>query len=56
MSLQDFVKYLTKEFVQYVNTPKEERVSKQQPPKVSWDQQWFGLLPLAISMFLKRKK
>lgn len=57
MSLHDLVKYLTQEFVQFINTPKDERLNqKSQIPKERWEQQWFGFLPLAISLFLKRKK
>lgn len=57
MSFQDFVGFLTKEFVQYVDTPKDERVKKKQEKKKqqeNWSQQWFGTLPTAISMLFKR--
>jgi hypothetical protein len=57
MSFQDLVGFLTKEFVQYVDTPKDERIKKKQEKKKrqgNWSQEWFGALPTAISMFFKR--
>jgi hypothetical protein len=57
LSFQDLVGFLTKEFVQYVDTPKDERIKKKQEKKKqqgNWSQQWFGTLPTAISMLFKR--
>jgi hypothetical protein len=57
MSFQDLVGFLTKEFVQYVDTPKDERIKKKQEKKKrqgKWSQELFGALPTAISMLFKR--
>jgi hypothetical protein len=57
MSFQDLVGFLTKEFVQYVDTPRDERIKRKQEKKKqkgNWSQQWFGALPTAISMLFKR--
>ncbi|ERI10534.1 YqzE family protein [Aneurinibacillus aneurinilyticus] len=53
MSSQEYVKYLTQRFVKYMETPKEQRVKK---PKEAFMYRWFGMLPFAISMLIRRKK
>ncbi|WP_261129426.1 YqzE family protein [Bacillus sp. Marseille-Q3570] len=58
MSTNDFVKFLTQQFVRYVDQPKKDRVEqrktrKEHKPPLSV--KWFGLLPMAITMFIKRK-
>lgn len=57
MKSQEWIKYLTEEFVQYVDTPKDQRIKKRQEKKEvqgTWGQHWFGVLPMAIGMFFKR--
>lgn len=56
MSSQDLIKFLTKEFVQYVDTPKNKRKLQKQERKdqrLNWSQHWFGLLPFATGMVVK---
>ncbi|AMA72474.1 MULTISPECIES: YqzE family protein [Aneurinibacillus] len=53
MSSQEYVRYLTKRFVEYLETPKEQRVKK---PKEAWMYRWFGVLPLAFGMLFHRKR
>lgn len=53
LSVQDLVKYLTQQLVTYVDTPKENRPKKVKVEK--WSYRWFGMLPLAIQFFLRRK-
>jgi hypothetical protein len=53
MSSNDIVKYLTQEFVRYIDTPKENRKKKQ---KESWDSRWFGMIPMALKVFLAGRK
>ncbi|GMB07647.1 YqzE family protein [Thermolongibacillus altinsuensis] len=58
MSTNDYVKYMTEQFVRYMDQPKEERRKlreqkrQEKPPFLN---RWFGMLPLAISMLFKRK-
>jgi hypothetical protein len=59
MSSQDLIKFLTKEFVQFVDTPKDERLKRKQEKKIqskSWSHHWFGVLPIALKLALKRKQ
>lgn len=51
MSSNDIVKYLTQEFVKFIDTPKNERKKK---PKEQWSSRWFGMIPMAIRMFLRK--
>lgn len=56
MSFQDYLKYLIRMFVQYVETPQEER-KKQTIPRERWSSRWFGVIPMAIKMlFMKERK
>jgi len=58
LSTNDYIKYITETFVKHFEIPKEERrqlrleKKEAKPPAIF---QWFGLLPLSISMMFKRK-
>lgn len=56
-SFNDYVKFVTQQFVSYVDRPKEERIAlrrqrKEARPPIQY--QMFGMLPLALSMILKK--
>lgn len=56
MSFQEWVKFLTTEFVRFVNTPQSERRQQKQVRKVQrggWSQHWFGVVPTALMMMMK---
>jgi hypothetical protein len=58
MKTNDYIKFLTQQFVKYAQMTKEERKlkrqnkKKRQKPFVS---NWFGLVPFALLMLFKRK-
>lgn len=59
MKTNDYVKYLTQQFVQHYNVPKAERKENRQlrkEEKYSPVSTWFGILPMAIAMFFKKLK
>lgn len=54
MSSQDYIKYLVQQAVQYMDTPKDqrrERRRERRDNRLSWSQQWFGMVPFGIKMF-----
>jgi len=53
MSFQEYLKYLTKRFVLFLETPAEER-KKQKTPRESWGSRWFGAIPMSIKLLLKK--
>ncbi|MET3289835.1 YqzE family protein [Brevibacillus fluminis] len=53
MSFQEYLKYLTKLFVQYVETPQAER-RKPAVVRETWSSRWFGVIPMAIKMIFMR--
>lgn len=58
VSSQDLIKFLTQQFVQYMDTPKDIRQQHKQQKKelrVHWKQQWFGMIPQALSMLFKKQ-
>ena len=48
MTFQDWIQYLIERFLQYVETPKEERHTKKVTE--NWLSRWFGLLPFSAKM------
>ncbi|WP_377888531.1 YqzE family protein [Alkalihalobacillus sp. R86527] len=59
MSSNDLVKFMTQQVVSYMDQPKEERVNNRAERKATKQPflfRWFGVIPMAISMFLRKKK
>ncbi|PWU68534.1 MULTISPECIES: YqzE family protein [Gracilibacillus] len=59
MSSEDYVKYMTQKIVKYMDTPKEERQKQKKPREKEhhvYSNRWFGVLPFAFRLFLRRKK
>ncbi|GGC91566.1 YqzE family protein [Thalassobacillus devorans] len=57
MSGNDYVKYVTEEFVRYMNLTKEEKHNrKRQKIKQPKRNKWFGMLPFAMKMLFNRHK
>ncbi|WP_216831714.1 YqzE family protein [Alkalihalobacterium elongatum] len=58
-SFNDYVKFVTQQFVSYVDRPKEERLAMKKQKKEARQPiqyQMFGMIPLAISMVIKKNK
>ncbi|KAA0549440.1 YqzE family protein [Bacillus sp. BGMRC 2118] len=59
MTFNDLVKYVTQQFVTYLDQPKQERKQLRQdrkltePPVMS---RWFGVLPLGFMLMMKKDK
>jgi hypothetical protein len=52
---EELVKYVTQRVVTYMDTPPEERKQRRMERKQyreSWESRWFGMLPMAISLFI----
>ncbi|WP_242218764.1 YqzE family protein [Bacillus cereus group sp. BfR-BA-01380] len=64
MSTNDYIKYVTQQFVSYMDAPKEDRKQKRQQRREEREpflNRWFGMLPLSAAIFYgqmkkKRKK
>ncbi|CAI9388769.1 YqzE family protein [Niallia sp. Sow4_A1] len=58
MNTNDYVKYLTQTFVQYMDQPKEERQklrAERKGLKEPFMLRWFGVLPYLIMFSFKRR-
>ncbi|MEK4824986.1 YqzE family protein [Niallia sp. FSL W8-0951] len=58
MNTNDYVKYLTQTFVQYMDQPKEERKklrAERKGLKEPFMLRWFGILPYLILFSIKRR-
>ncbi|GIO07093.1 YqzE family protein [Brevibacillus reuszeri] len=53
MSFQEYLKYLTRLFVTYMETPKDER-RQRRTPKESWSSRWFGAIPMSIRLLWRK--
>ncbi|WP_102345607.1 YqzE family protein [Bacillus sp. Marseille-P3661] len=59
MSSNDYIKYMTEQFVKYANSSKEERINQkrikksEQGPFLS---RMFGIIPLAIMLIVNQRK
>ncbi|WP_312092228.1 YqzE family protein [Niallia sp.] len=59
MNTNDYVKYLTQTFVQYMDQPKEQRQKLKEEKKGLKEPfmlRWFGILPYLIMFSLKGRK
>ncbi|AIC98855.1 YqzE family protein [Bacillus subtilis] len=59
MKTNDYVKYMTQQFVKYIDTPRDERKERKEvrkETKTPVSQQLFGILPYGFRLWLKRKK
>ncbi|MDQ0244418.1 YqzE family protein [Priestia abyssalis] len=59
MSTNDYVKFVTQQFVRYIDKPKEERKQQRRQRKEERDsfvQRWFGVIPFAVMMWYRKKK
>lgn len=60
MSGNDYVKFMTQEIVKYMDTPQAERKKMRQEQRsnkeVSVSNHWFGILPFAFKLLIKKKK
>jgi hypothetical protein len=56
MSSNEYVKFLTRTLVNYMETPKSVRKEKRAVKKESWSYRWFGMIPLSISMLFKKQR
>ncbi|MCE4047068.1 MULTISPECIES: YqzE family protein [Bacillaceae] len=58
MKTNDYVKYLTQTFVQYMDQPKEERQkikAAKRGEKEPFMLRWFGILPYVFVYFFRKK-
>lgn len=55
MSSNEYVKFLTKKFVNYMETPKNVR-KENRAVKESWGYRWFGMIPLSIKMIFNKQR
>lgn len=56
MKSNDYIKYMTEQFVSYLDSPVEERKRRKTNQKSSKgiSNKWFGVLPLALKTIRKK--
>ncbi|MBO1626558.1 YqzE family protein [Bacillus cereus] len=59
MSTNDYVRFVTQQFVSYMDAPKEDRKQKKQQrrsEKAPFLNRWFGMIPLSAALFYQNVK
>ncbi len=59
MKTNDYVKYMTQQFVKYIDTPRDERKERKEvrkETKTPVSQQWFGILPYGFRLLAETEK
>lgn len=59
MTFNDLIKYVTQQFVTYLDQPKQQRVQLKQDRKSTQSpglSKWFGVLPLGFMLMMKKEK
>lgn len=59
MSSNDYVKYVTEQFVKYIDTSKEERINQRKKRKSDHEPvltRMFGIIPLALMVMVNQRK
>ncbi|MCC3356745.1 YqzE family protein [Bacillus sp. REN16] len=59
MSTNDYVKFVTQQFVKFIDQPKDVRKATKQQRKEEQEpltNRWFGIMPLAVSLMFKKNK
>lgn len=59
MSSNDYVKYVTEQFVKYIDTSKEERINQRKKRKSDQEPvltRMFGIIPLALMLMVNQRK
>lgn len=59
MKTNDYVKYITQTFVQYIDQPKEERKKmrlERKEARASFWYRWFGILPYIVYSEVQKRK
>lgn len=59
LKTNDYVKYVTQQIVNYVDTPSEQRKKQKEERKenkLPFAYRWFGLIPFALGQVFNKKK
>ncbi|MGF9963142.1 YqzE family protein [Bacillus rhizoplanae] len=59
MSTNDYIRYMTQQFVSYMDAPKADRKQKRQQRREEREpflNRWFGMLPLSAAIFYRKVK
>lgn len=58
MSSNELIRFLTEEFVGYLDTPRDERIKRRQEKRQreTWQHRWFGDLGLSVIMYWHKVK
>lgn len=58
MSANNYLKFITEEFVKYFNDPKDIRKKRREEGRLErsvYQNSWFGVLPFSLKLFIKNK-
>ncbi|MBO8163176.1 MAG: YqzE family protein [Brevibacillus sp.] len=53
MSFQEYLRFMVKRFLEYLETPGEER-RRLKAAREAWSARWFGVIPMSIKMLWRK--
>lgn len=56
MSFKDWIGYVIKRLVWYMETPKTVRKESKRAKKERWVFRWFGMVPFSMKMYVQKKR
>lgn len=55
MKSDEWIRYVTGQFVEYIETPKSARKQSKRA-KEGWGSKWFGILPMSVELWSKNTR
>lgn len=56
MSFKDWISFLIKKWIWYMETPRQERKALKAGNQEMWTVRWFGMLPFSIKMAIDKQR
>lgn len=56
MNSNDFVKFLTVQFVERLEQPKQKKLKNEKTNTNNFATKWFGLIPVSLKIYAKKFK
>jgi hypothetical protein len=56
MSFKEWMVYVLKKFVSYVETPRIERKALKASQREPWSVRWFGMIPFSLKMEMHKQR
>ncbi|SEN06579.1 YqzE family protein [Lihuaxuella thermophila] len=56
MTFKDWISYLIKRMIWYMETPRTERKAIKASTREPWSVRWFGMIPFSMKMYVDKQR